>query len=79
MIDPRLDDALAAAAEKARLFTADTLAGAYVDGWRQAIAVLGSQWELAGPSKMREARATAIHNFCNEMLPAVVSDSEVKE
>lgn len=66
MIDPRLDDALEAATEKARLFTTDTLAGEYVDGWRQAIEALRKPF--LGASDARPAWEVAITDFCNAMV-----------
>lgn len=72
MIDPRLDDALEAATEKARLFTSDTLAGEYVNGWRQAIEAL-VEWGTClcgkGVTASDCQKCKAITEFCDAMVP----------
>ena len=76
----RLDEALRRAAEKARLFTSDTLAGEYIEGWADAIQAHAERPESehdggcsAGISKApckcsQRDRADAIRRFCDAML-----------
>ncbi len=74
MIDPRLDAALEVATEKARLFTADTLAGEYVDGWRQAIEALRAEHESRRFTQNGECggefctSCKTFRDFCNAMV-----------